>query len=113
MPERIIHETTARVLADRIAWARSFRTRARGLIRRDLAVGAALILEPTSQIHTFGMTYEIDVLFCRSDWSVMYVIRNLRPNRVTRWVRACRRVVELPGGSVPPQVAVGDRLLVS
>ncbi len=113
MPERIIHETTATLLARDVSWARSFRSRARGLIGRDLPVEAALVLEPASQIHTFGMTYEIDVLFCRSDWSVMHVIWKLRPNRVTRWVRGSRRVVELPGGSVPPQVAVGDRLLVS
>lgn len=113
MPERIVHETSGVVLADSVVWARSFRSRARGMIGRELPAGSALVLEPAFQIHTFAMSYEIDALFCDADWSVLHVVRGLRPNRVTRWVRGCRRVVELPSGSIPGELAVGERLVIS
>ncbi len=113
MPERITHETTGTVLADDVTWASSFRSRARGLIGRELKPGAALVIERASQIHTFGMSYPIDVLFCSADWFIVHVVRTLPPNRVTRWVRRSRRVIELPSDSLPPEVGVGDRLIVS
>ncbi|HEV3473619.1 MAG TPA: DUF192 domain-containing protein [Actinomycetota bacterium] len=113
MPRCITHETTGTVLADEVSWASSFRARARGLIGRELKPGAALVFERASQIHTFGMSYPIDVLFCGADWSIVHLVRALPPNRVTRWVRRSRRVIELPGGSLPPELVVGDRLLVT
>lgn len=113
MPERITHEASGITIADDVAWARSFGARLRGLIGRDLDAGAALVLEPASQIHTFAMSYPIDVLFCGADWSITHVIRELRPNRITRWVRGTRRVVELPARAIPVELQLGDRLLVS
>lgn len=113
VPDRITHETSGIAIADEVMWARGFAARLRGLIGRDLEARAALVLEPASQIHTFAMAYPIDVLFCDADWSVRHVQRGLRPNRITRWVRGSRRVVELPAGSIPAELAVGDRLVVS
>lgn len=113
MPDRITHETTGIAIADDVVWARGFTARLRGLIGRELDARTALVLEPASQIHTFAMAYPIDVLFCDANWSVRHIQRGLRPNRITRWVRGSSRVVELAAGSIPAELAVGDRLIVS
>ena len=100
------------VLARRVVWARSARSRARGLIGRPpLADGEALVLTPGRQVHTFGMRYAIDVVFCDADWRVRRVVRGLRPRRVTRWVARTRYLVELPYGA-SARVAPGARLVL-
>ena len=106
--------TTGTVLADEVAWARSRRERARGLIgRRLLVAGEALVIEPARQVHTVGMRYAIDVVFCDRDWGVLHVVRGLRPNRITRWVPGARYVIELPDGSVPAELERGHTLSVT
>ena len=53
------------VIADRVTHARRLWQRVRGLIGRPaLAPGDALVLEPATQVHTVGMSYPIDVVFC-------------------------------------------------
>ena len=71
-----------------------------------------MIVGGGGQLHTFGMLYAIDVLFCDRDWVVLHVVRGLRPNRLTRWVRYCRYVVELRSGAVPDNVVRGTGLAV-
>lgn len=88
--------------------------RLRGLLARPpLAPGEALVLTPAAQVHTLFMTYAIDVVFCAPDWSVLRVVRGLRPWRVTRWVRRARYALELPAGGAPAGLVPGARLRVS
>lgn len=61
------------------------------------------------QVHTFGMRYAIDVCFCDREWRVLYVVRSMRPRRVTRWVRGAAFVVEAPEGATA-SVTLGDQL---
>ena len=71
-----------------------------------------MIVGGGGQVHTFGMSYAIDVLFCDRRWVVLHVVRGLRPKRLTRWVRGCRYVVETPAGAVPEEVSTGTELVV-
>ncbi|MFN2525236.1 MAG: DUF192 domain-containing protein [Actinomycetota bacterium] len=97
-----------RVLADRVTVAQTFFDRMRGLLGRlEIGRGEALVLRNAAQIHTFGMRFPIDVLFLDADGRVLHVIRAMRPWRLSRWVRKCRYVVELPAG-VADSVAAGD-----
>ena len=99
------------VIASRVRIAASPLARMRGLaMKPGMAANEGLILEPASQIHTFGMRFSIDVIFCDRDWNIVHVVRNVKPNRMTRWVRGARRVIELSAGSLPQGLAVGDRL---
>jgi uncharacterized protein len=96
------------VLADRVTHARGPWQRARGLIgQRALAPGDALVLEPANQLHTLGMSYAVDVVFCDARGTILHVVRGLRPWRVTRWVRGARRAIELACGSVPSDIVPG------
>lgn len=113
MPERIVVSSTGRVVATDVRWARTRVERTRGLLGASLGRGAALVIEPCRQVHTFGMRYEIDVAFCDASWVVVHVVRRLRPRRVTRFVRAARRAIELPGGTLGADVVPGCALDVA
>jgi uncharacterized membrane protein (UPF0127 family) len=101
MTWRILIEPTGEALATDAEWARSLFKRLRGLIGRPkLLPGQALIIEPGPQVHTFGMRYSLDVVFCNRSWRVLSVA-HLEPWRVSRFVRGARYAIELPAGSAP------------
>jgi uncharacterized protein len=54
-----------------------------------------LLLTGAKQVHTFGMRYPIDVVFCDASWNVVHVVHAMRPWRVTRWVFRARVTIEL------------------
>lgn len=97
-------------MAERVEVARGFSRRGRGLLGRPpLGPGEALVIDPARSVHTFGMRYSIDVCFCDAGWVVVRVVPDMRPRRVTRWVRRARFVVEMAAGSMPP-LRPGDQL---
>jgi uncharacterized protein len=100
------------VIADRVLWAKTPVERARGLIGHPpLCPGEALlIVGGGGQIHTFGLSYSLDVVFLDGGWEILRVLRELRPRRITRWVRRTRYVVEMPAGALPQSIARGSRL---
>lgn len=101
------------MLADRARWARSRKERRRGLLDLPrLEEGHALIIDRAPQIHTLGMAYPIDVIFCSRGFVVVHVVAGMRPRRITRWVPRARFAIELPAGAARG-VARGDRLLVA
>ena len=103
---------TGLVIADSVLWARTSAERARGLIGRSpLRLGEALVIVGGGgQIHTFGLSYALDVLFLDRSWEIIRVLRELRPRRITRWVRRTRYVVEMRAGALPPSITRGTRL---
>ncbi len=109
----MIRSSDGSVLAQQISFARTPAGRIRGLLGRELAKDEALVIEPASQIHTFGMRYRIDVVFCDRELEVLHICRSVAPWRVTRWVRGARCAIELPDGAVPGSLIVGDRLQIS
>lgn len=111
-------ESKGRVLADNVRWARTRFERSRGLLGAPkLQRGECLIIEGATGlrfgeiVHTFGLRYPIDVVFCDSEGVVRHVVGSLRPRRLTRWVRSARRIIELPAGTVG-KLHPGERLLV-
>lgn len=77
-----------------------------------MGLGDALVIERAPQVHTLGMSYAIDVVFCDAGWHVRHYVLSLRPWRVTRWVRGARYAIEMPGGSIQAGIEIGDRLVV-
>lgn len=59
--------------------------RARGLLLRRRPDGhTAYLLAPCSAVHTFGMTYPIDVLFCDPQGWVLEIVEHVKPWRMVR-----------------------------
>ena len=109
---RLYNETSGIVLAERVFAADNFFSRLRGLIGYPpLEAGSALWIEPCQQVHTHFMRWPLQVVFLDRDLHVVRVIRELRPWRVSPWVRSARSAVELAADRAP-QVADGNRLRI-
>jgi uncharacterized membrane protein (UPF0127 family) len=74
--------------------------------------GTAMVFEPARQIHTFGMKFPLDVVFCDRTWKVLHVVRSMAPARLTRVVWGARYALELRAGSLPAAVDVGKSLVL-
>ncbi|HEU4488459.1 MAG TPA: DUF192 domain-containing protein [Actinomycetota bacterium] len=117
MTTRLIAVSGDSAFAWRVREATTARGRVRGLRGRSrLApdecqlLSGGLGLRLGASVHTFGMGYPIDVLFCDRWWTVVDRIAGMPPNRMSRWVPHSRHVVELPGGTLGPHPGVGDRV---
>ena len=108
VPGGIEVKSSGLALAHEVRWARSRRDRSRGLLGSVLNAGEALVIVPAKQVHTFGMVYAIDVVFCDKRWVLRHVVRSMAPRRVTRVVPSAHFVIELPEGTVPREVAPGE-----
>ena len=89
----------------KVYMADSFATRFRGLMLRPrdfLSMGAGLLIAPCNSIHMMFMRFPIDVVYLAEDYTVVKVVRNVRP-----WIgistclkRGTWAVLELPIGSI-------------
>src|SRR5436853_3541285 len=85
--------------------------RRRGLLGRD-GIDGTLVLRPCRQVHTIGMRFPIDVVWCARDGRVVRVAR-VAPNRVSRAVIRSRFVLEAEAGATQRwRLAVGDHVTV-
>jgi uncharacterized protein len=100
-------------IARNLRWAGTWTERARGLLgQSQLGPGEGLALLCAPQIHTLGMRYSIDVVFCDRDWRVLHVIKAMPPNRMSRWVRGASVTVETRAGTLDATVVPGSRLRI-
>ncbi|HEY6729667.1 MAG TPA: DUF192 domain-containing protein [Solirubrobacterales bacterium] len=87
--------------------AKDFRTRWRGLSRRERAdAGPGLLIPRCASVHTFGMRFELDLYFLDREGEVVAAHLRVPPRRVV-WQRGARAVLEIPspqgGESVAPR----------
>lgn len=76
--------------------ARNFRTRLRGLSRRDRgAAGPGLLIPRCASVHTFGMRFPLDLYFLDAEGRVISVRRRVPPRRIA-WQPGARYVLEIP-----------------
>ena len=86
--------------------ARTPRRRRRGLLGRD-GIEGALLLRPGRSVHTFGMRFPIDVVFCDRSLTVVKV-KTLPPGRLTLPVWRAHAVIEAEAGSAERWGVVAD-----
>lgn len=112
MPSRLLLADRGLVLAESLRRATSIRARMRGLLGGPgIEPGEGLLLSPCKQVHTFGMRFPIDVVFCDRTWRVTHVVRGMRPQRVSRVQWRARHAIELSAGTASG-IERGDRLLL-
>jgi uncharacterized protein len=59
--------------------------RARGLLLRPRPDRhTAFLLKPCSSVHTMGMTYAIDIVFCDASGTILRIQPDVRPWRIVR-----------------------------
>ena len=88
-------------LAGKAEVADTFGSRLVGLLGRDgLAPGTALVLEPSSSIHTAFMRFPIDVIFLDGHRRVVATAAHIQPFRIAWGGWKARTAVELPAGTI-------------
>jgi uncharacterized membrane protein (UPF0127 family) len=99
---QVINENRQSELGQRVAIARSFWRRGKGLMfRSQLPAGTGLVIDPCSSIHTFWMRFPIDVLYVDKNGKVLRADRAMKPWRIGPLiVRHGRFVIELPAGTI-------------
>jgi len=109
------NQTRGTVLCSRATLARGFRQRGRGLLgRSQLGHDEGMVIEggrfiPLMWMHTFFMTFPIDIVFLGRGDVVMKIQASLRPWRLSALVfGACKAIELCEGAAIRAKTAVGD-----
>jgi uncharacterized protein len=97
----VFNKTSNREIAARVEVADTSLRRIVGLLGRDnLAPEEGLWINPSSGVHTVGMSFAIDVLGLDKHFSIVRMWSNLAPYRLTALNWNVRSVIELPAGRI-------------
>ncbi len=109
---RILNVSKGTVVAEDVAVVRTFWGRFRGLmLRRGMASGEALLIEPSASIHTAFMRFPIDVVFLDRQKRVVKVAADIRPFRAA--LSRGHSALELNAGNAGrASIEEGDRLVI-
>jgi uncharacterized membrane protein (UPF0127 family) len=109
---RIENRTRSTLLGLRVEVAATWWSRLRGFLGRpEPAPGEGILLFPCNGVHTYGMNYDLDVLFLDDEGRVLELIRSLQPWRRTGRVPRARYVLETRPGMIDQSgTQVGDML---
>ena len=110
---RIENRTRNSVVGSRVELANSWWARFRGFLGRPEPIpGEGILLFPCNGVHTWGMSFDVDILFLDEQGKVLELIRSLRPWKWTPRVRGARYVLEVPKGVIDGSATrVGDMLM--
>lgn len=110
---KIVNINNENVIAEYTSYADTFMTRLKGLMfKRSFNKGEGLVIVPCNSIHTFWMKFPIDVVFLSQDDTVVYVIEDLKPNRISPLIRNAHSVLELPVGTISDvNIKIGDSFI--
>lgn len=111
---RVENETRGTVLAETSGRVRNPVSRGLGLMgKRGLPPDGGLIIEPCSGVVSFFMRFPIDVVFLDSEGRVVHLVKDLRPWKTSKIVRASKKVVELPTGTIErTSTELGDTITI-
>jgi len=104
-------------LATTLTIAGTHWSRFRGLMGTDaeeFGEGDGLWIVPCRGVHTFAMSFPIDVIYLDAKKFVVHVEENLKPWRMARIIMKAASVLELPGKSLRSSgTMVGDEIEIA
>ena len=112
MKWRLLNKTRQSVLAGQVCCCYDFWRRTLGLLGKPkLSKEEVYWLRPCRSVHTFGMTYPIDLVVLDREDRVIAIAENMKPNRVSFFYPRARSILEFISG---PQrdCKVGDQLIL-
>jgi uncharacterized membrane protein (UPF0127 family) len=112
---KLVNRTRERVLVSQCEMATSLVGRARGLLgHAPLASGQGMLISPCQSIHTFFMSFPIDVAFLSREMRIVHIIPSMRPWRLSPHLFKAHSVLELSAGALSAtNSVVGDELALS
>jgi uncharacterized membrane protein (UPF0127 family) len=108
----IVNQTTSAVVCQQAGVADTFASRLIGLLgKRGLPCGGGLLIQPSTGVHTWGMSFAIDIVTLDAQRRVVGLWSNVGPWRMRGLSARTRSVLELPAGQIAlTRIAIGDRL---
>ena len=98
---KVINDTKEKTLGWKVEFASSFWMRLKGLMgRKEMKIGSGLILSPCNSIHTFFMSFPLDVIFLDKNRTVICIKEHIPPFRIILPVPKAHEVLELPQGTI-------------
>src|SRR5262245_35927874 len=112
---KAINTTRNKMLASTLSVADTFGSSLLGLMgRRCLPLGAGLWIVPCQSVHSMWMRFPIDVVFLSRQQSIIHLVENMKPFRITKYVSAAESVMELPASTIATtQSQIGDRVEIT
>jgi uncharacterized membrane protein (UPF0127 family) len=97
------------IVADRLL------KRMKGLLgKSEMTAGESMWIKPCMSIHTFRMSFPIDVVFLNRKNQVIAIRKNLKPNSITRLYPRAVSVLELAAGTIEATATeVGDKIEIA
>jgi uncharacterized membrane protein (UPF0127 family) len=107
---QIMNRTRGTLLGVNVDLADSWWSRLRGfLMRPEPRAGEGILLTPCNAIHTWGMEYELDIIFLDASGRVLKVLEKVPPRTTPARVVGGRYVLEVPAGTIEATgTSVGD-----
>ncbi|GGF28688.1 hypothetical protein GCM10010954_29710 [Halobacillus andaensis] len=98
---QVIDRQTNQLIVQDLKTAYTFWARLKGLMMtKSLSENAGLHIAPCPSIHTFFMTYSIDVIYLNERKEVIGIEENLSPGKIGRRFSGAKSVIELPAGRI-------------
>ena len=89
------------LVVENLKIAKNIWERFRGLLGlKRLEEGEGFLIPSCQGIHTFGMTYPIDVLYLDKEDRVIKLLKSCRPNLIGPVIWKTKSVLELPQGAI-------------
>jgi uncharacterized protein len=109
---KLINRTRDLVLVSQCELATTLLGRARGLLgHAPLTAGQGMLISPCQSIHTFFMSFPIDVAFLNRDLRIVHIIPSMPAWRLSPHLFKAHSVLELPAGVLAATgSSVGDEL---
>ena len=110
----VLNATNNTVVCTQGLTANTFRTRLFGLLgRKGLAQDEGLLISPSSGVHTFGMSFPIDIVALDSHNCVIGAFRDVGPRAIRGLSLKTRSVLELPSGKIQAaEINLGHQLVI-
>jgi uncharacterized membrane protein (UPF0127 family) len=111
---KLMNQTQNKILLDRMEIANTLLTRMKGLIGKEkMESGYGLWIKRTNSIHTFLMSFPIDVIFVDKNLKVKKCIEKIGPNKIIWPIFGASSVIELKSGFLSEhKTQIGDQLHV-
>ena len=108
----LINHTTNTPLATHLRIANSFKTRFIGLLgKRSFTPNSALLITPSTGVHTLFMRFPIDVIALDKQNRVVSTHKNVKPWRIAAVNPRTHSVIELPANTLAQTpINKGDRI---
>ena len=110
----VFNLTKNKMVVQDLKIAHSFFERLKGLIgSKPLEVGHGFLIPYCQGVHSFGMSYTIDVLYLDGEGRVLRTEEHMEPNHFGTVCFKSKLVLELPAGMIhDTETNVGDALMI-